>query len=198
MDPADPRLLPPLQPGFDKLAAGYGWFAARIVRVAVVMLVAYAAILGYGLNEFRKTPAGFIPQQDAGYLIGVTQLPAGASLARTDEVNRRVVDIALKTPGVAHAVNIVGFSGATFTNAPNAGAVFFVLEPFEERAGIRKVRRRHPGRAVPAACRHPGIAGAGGAAAAGARRRQCRRRAHDDPGPCAAAARRSCKAPPTP
>ncbi len=121
--------------GFDKLAAGYGWFAARIVRVAVVMLVAYAAILGYGLNEFRKTPAGFIPQQDAGYLIGVTQLPAGASLARTDEVNRRVVDIALKTPGVAHAVNIVGFSGATFTNAPNAGAVFFVLEPFEERAG---------------------------------------------------------------
>jgi hydrophobe/amphiphile efflux-1 (HAE1) family protein len=121
--------------GFDKLAAGYGWFAARIVRVAVVMLVAYAAILGYGLNEFRKTPAGFIPQQDAGYLIGVTQLPAGASLARTDEVNRRVVDIALKTPGVAHAVNIVGFSGATFTNAPNAGAVFFVLEPFDERAG---------------------------------------------------------------
>ena len=121
--------------GFDKLAAGYGWFAARIVRVAVVMLVAYAAILGYGLNEFRKTPAGFIPQQDAGYLIGVTQLPAGASLARTDEVNRQVVDIALKTPGVAHAVNIVGFSGATFTNAPNAGAVFFVLEPFEERAG---------------------------------------------------------------
>jgi hydrophobe/amphiphile efflux-1 (HAE1) family protein len=121
--------------GFDGLAAGYGWFAARIVRVAVVMLVAYAAILGYGLNEFRKTPAGFIPQQDAGYLIGVTQLPAGASLARTDEVNRQVVDIALNTPGVAHAVNIVGFSGATFTNAPNAGAVFFVLEPFEERAG---------------------------------------------------------------
>ena len=69
-----------------------------------------------------------------GYLIGVTQLPAGASLARTDEVNRRVVEIGLKTPGVAHAVNIVGFSGATFTNAPNSGAVFFVLEPFEERA----------------------------------------------------------------
>ena len=41
----------------------------------------------------------------------------------------------MKTPGVAHAVNIVGFSGATFTNAPNAGAVFVVLEPFEERAG---------------------------------------------------------------
>ena len=31
-------------------------------------------------------------------------------------------------------MNIVGFSGATFTNAPNAGAVFLVLEPFEKRA----------------------------------------------------------------
>jgi hypothetical protein len=43
----------------------------------------------------------------------VTQLPAAASLARTDEVNARAVDIALTVPGVAHAVNIVGFSGAT-------------------------------------------------------------------------------------
>jgi hydrophobe/amphiphile efflux-1 (HAE1) family protein len=120
--------------GFDGIAAGYGWLAARTVRIAAIMLLAYAAILGYGLNEFRKTPTGFIPQQDAGYLIGVVQLPPGASLARTDEVNRRVVDIALGVPGVAHAVNIVGFSGATFTNAPNAGAVFFVLEPFEERS----------------------------------------------------------------
>jgi hydrophobe/amphiphile efflux-1 (HAE1) family protein len=119
---------------FDGVAAGYHWLAGRIVRIAVLMLVAYAAILAYGLNEFRKTPMGFIPNQDVGYLIGVVQLPPAASLSRTDEVNRKVVDIALETPGVAHAVNIVGFSGATFTNAPNAGAVFIVLEPFEERA----------------------------------------------------------------
>jgi hydrophobe/amphiphile efflux-1 (HAE1) family protein len=121
--------------GFDGLAAGYGWLTRRLVRIALLMLLAYAGILAYGLNEFRKTPVGFIPGQDQGYLIGVVQLPPGASLARTNDVNGQVVDIALKTPGIAHAVNIVGFSGATFTNAPNAGAVFFVLEPFEQRAG---------------------------------------------------------------
>jgi multidrug efflux pump subunit AcrB len=37
-------------------------------------------------------------------------------------------------PGIAHAVNLVGFSGATFTNAPNSGTVFVALEPFEKRA----------------------------------------------------------------
>jgi hydrophobe/amphiphile efflux-1 (HAE1) family protein len=120
--------------GFEAMARGYGWLTARIVRIAVVMLVVYAGVIAYGLNEFRKTPAGFIPQLDAGYLIVVTQLPSGASLARTDAVNRQVVEMALQVPGVVHAVNFAGFSGATFTNAPNSGAIFLTLEAFEERA----------------------------------------------------------------
>jgi hydrophobe/amphiphile efflux-1 (HAE1) family protein len=119
--------------GFDAVARGYGWLAGRVVRYAVLMLVIYAGILAFGLNEFRKTPIGFIPAVDRGYLIIVVQLPPGAALARTDEVNRRAVEIALKVPGVSSAVNVVGFSGATFTVAPNAGAIFAVLEPFDER-----------------------------------------------------------------
>ncbi|MEP7029330.1 MAG: multidrug efflux RND transporter permease subunit [Pseudolabrys sp.] len=119
---------------FEKLTRGYTWLAGKVVRFAVIMLVVYAGIIVFGLNEFRKTPVGFIPQLDRGYLIIVTQLPPAASLARTDEVNRRAVEIALKIPGIAHAVNIVGFSGATFTVAPNAGAIFVTLDPFDKRA----------------------------------------------------------------
>ena len=120
--------------GFAALTRGYGWLSGRTVRLSVLMLVLYAVVIGFGLNEFRRTPVGFIPQLDRGFLIIVTQLPPAASLARTDAVNRRAVEIALKVPGIAHAVNIVGFSGATFTQAPNAGAVFVTLAPFEERA----------------------------------------------------------------
>jgi hydrophobe/amphiphile efflux-1 (HAE1) family protein len=123
--------------GFDGLAKGYGWFTARAVRFALIMLLLYAGVLAFGLNEFRRTPQGFIPQQDRGYLIVAAQLPPGASLQRTDEVMRRAADIVLETPGVGHLVNIVGFSGATFTNAPNAGAMFVILKPFEERSGDR-------------------------------------------------------------
>ena len=119
--------------GFDRLGAGYHWLIAHAVRYVLIMLVLYVGILAYGLNEFRKTPIGFIPQVDRGYLIVVLQLPAGSSLSRTDEVQQRVVDVALKTPGVAHAVNIVGFNGATFTQAPNSGAVFLTLEPWDKR-----------------------------------------------------------------
>src|SRR5579883_641571 len=90
--------------------------------------------LGYGFNEFRKTPTGFIPQIDRGYLIVVIQLPPGSSLARTDDVYRRAIDLALATPGVEHGVDFVGFSAATFTNAPNSAAIFLTLAPWEQRA----------------------------------------------------------------
>src|SRR5712691_3990582 len=120
--------------GFEAFGKGYGWLVARVVRFAVLMVVVYAGILAFGLNEFRKTPIGFIPQVDRGFLIIAAQLPPGAALARTDRVMLRIADIALNTPGVAHGVNIVGFSGATFTQAPNAGAFFAVLDPWDGRA----------------------------------------------------------------
>jgi hydrophobe/amphiphile efflux-1 (HAE1) family protein len=120
--------------GFDALARGYNAVARRIVRFAVVLLLVYVAILAFGLNEFRSTPQGFIPQIDRGILIVASQLPPGSSLQRTDEVMRKATELVLSTPGVAHAVVIVGFSGASFTNAPNAGAMFVVLDPFVERA----------------------------------------------------------------
>jgi hydrophobe/amphiphile efflux-1 (HAE1) family protein len=120
--------------GFGWLSSRYGWLAERTVRFAVVMLVLYVGIIGFGLNEFRKTPQGFIPQQDLGYLIVAVQLPPGAALDRTDKVMRRATELALETPGVTDAINIVGFSGATFTNAPNAGAIFVILDSFDKRA----------------------------------------------------------------
>jgi len=120
--------------GFNELGEGVSWLASRTVRRSVLMAAIYLVVIGFGLNAFRQTPVGFIPQVDGGYIIVVVQLPPGASLSRTDEVQQRAVDLALQVPGVAHGVNVVGFSGATFTNSPNSGAIFLTLKPFEERA----------------------------------------------------------------
>src|SRR5947209_20247333 len=94
--------------GFDRFAGGYHWLIGRAVRIVAIMLVLYVAILGYGLNEFRNTPIGFIPQVDRGYLIRAVQLPPGPPLARTAEVQRAEVDIGLQKPGVANAVVVTG------------------------------------------------------------------------------------------
>ena len=60
---ADPRFLPDHSTAtFAALTRGYGWLSGRVVRVAVLMLVVYAVVIAFGLNEFRRTPVGFIPQ----------------------------------------------------------------------------------------------------------------------------------------
>src|SRR5579863_2279242 len=119
--------------GFEKVGLGISWLATRTVRRVAIMAGIYLVVIALGLNAFRTTPVGFIPQVDRGYIIVVVQLPPGASLARTDKVQQRALDIAMGVPGVAHAVNIVGFSGATFTNAPNSGALFLVLDDYTKR-----------------------------------------------------------------
>ncbi|MDP2411591.1 MAG: multidrug efflux RND transporter permease subunit [Pseudolabrys sp.] len=119
---------------FEAFANGYSWMVKRSVRFVVLMLLLYVGVLALGLNEFRRTPQGFIPQIDRGILIVAAQLPPGSSLQRTDAVMRRAAEIVMATPGVAHAINIVGFSGASFTNASNAGAMFVVLDQFTDRA----------------------------------------------------------------
>jgi hydrophobe/amphiphile efflux-1 (HAE1) family protein len=120
--------------GFEWVSFRYGALTGRLIRIPAVMLSIYAGLIGLTVVQFGAAPTGFIPNQDLGYLINIIQLPAGSSLARTDEVARRVTRIALNTPGIAHAVPIVGLDGATFTTASNAAVVFTPLDSFNERA----------------------------------------------------------------
>jgi HAE1 family hydrophobic/amphiphilic exporter-1 len=120
--------------GFERLAGGYGSLTRAVVRKSAIMLVLYAGLIGMAGLEFMSTPKGFIPDQDQGYLINVVQLPAGASLSRTDAVVRRATDIMLETPGIAHAVPFAGLDISTFTNSSNAASIFAVLDPFEARS----------------------------------------------------------------
>ncbi len=118
---------------FEWLSGSYARRVCQVSRRPAAMLVIFVILLGLTVFGYQRVPSGFIPAQDQGYLITAIELPKGAALARTDRVVQRVTDIALKTPGAANAVGFAGFSGATFSNATNAGVVFVPLKPFAER-----------------------------------------------------------------
>ncbi|MBX2856854.1 MAG: multidrug efflux RND transporter permease subunit [Rhodobacteraceae bacterium] len=122
--------------GFERMAGGYAWLVRRLLRVSAVVLVAYAGLLWLTGVQLTQTPTGFIPEQNQGYLITVIQLPPGASLERTDTVVKRATEIILGHPGVAHTAGFAGLDGATFTNASNAGAIFFTFKDFDELARL--------------------------------------------------------------
>jgi multidrug efflux pump len=63
------------------------------------------------------------------------QLPDGASLDRTDALIRELSKVIRETEGVAHTIDLPGYSTILSTNISNAGGMFVILSPFEERAG---------------------------------------------------------------
>ncbi|WCT74761.1 multidrug efflux RND transporter permease subunit [Sphingomonas naphthae] len=119
--------------GFERLSDRYGKLTARLVRMLAVIGIVYVLLIGIAGWRFYATPTGFIPTQDQGYLIGVVQLPPGSSLDRTDAVLREAIGIAMKNPAMKTAIGFAGFDGATFSNAPNAGAIFFTLKDHGDR-----------------------------------------------------------------
>jgi multidrug efflux pump len=148
-------LLRPHDAPKDRLMRGmdaaFGWFFTRfnhffhrssnaysrgvlelLGHKALAMLV-YLVLLAITALMFAHIPSGFLPAPDKQYLIGIAQLPAGASLDRTEAVIRRMSAIALKVPGIVDSVAFPGLSIAGFSAAPNEGLVFFGLAPFEQR-----------------------------------------------------------------
>jgi len=118
---------------FRRGSEGYSRNVGRILSRKAILMGVYVVLIGLTVLVFRAVPGGFVPGQDKQYLVGFAQLPDGATLDRTEEVIRRMSDIALKTPGVEHAIAFPGLSINGFTNSSNAGIVFAGLEPFEKR-----------------------------------------------------------------
>jgi len=127
------RWLGAFNRGFDIAAARYGSLTRHGVQRAVRLVLLYVALVGAAAWSFKAVPTGFVPAQDKYYLVGIVQLPPGASLDRTEAVAKEVTKIALAQPGVESVVAFPGISINGFVNSPNAAVVFTMLDPFEQR-----------------------------------------------------------------
>ncbi len=104
---------------FNASSNKYQGGVARSLKHRGAVFVVYALLLlGTGVM-FKAVPPGFIPVQDKLYLIAGVILPEGASLERTDQMLQDVVDIAMETEGVEHAIAFPGLNALQFTNTSN-------------------------------------------------------------------------------
>ncbi|MFD3301485.1 efflux RND transporter permease subunit [Aquipseudomonas alcaligenes] len=126
-------LFNPFNRFFDRASHGYVGTVKRVLRGSSIALLVYGGLLVLGYLGFSSTPTGFVPQQDKQYLVAFAQLPDAATLDRTEDVIKRMSDIASKHPGVENTVAFPGLSINGFTNSPNSGIVFTPLKPFDER-----------------------------------------------------------------
>ena len=120
---------------FERGTAAYGRMVGRLIRLSAAAFIVYLGLLGLTYFGFKKVPTGFIPPQDKGYLVIIAQLPDAASLERTEAGVDRLSAMARKVPGVMATIDLAGLSASSLTASPNAGTIFLILDPPDERKG---------------------------------------------------------------
>jgi hydrophobic/amphiphilic exporter-1 (mainly G- bacteria), HAE1 family len=126
---------------YDRLERAYARLMIRMTNHAgfcVLLALVMIGAAGYGLS---RVPTGFIPIEDQGYLLVAVQLPDGAALDRTQQVLKRVSDIASQTPGVDQVISIAGISALDGSSSlANAGVAYLVLKEWSARGPGQDLR----------------------------------------------------------
>jgi HAE1 family hydrophobic/amphiphilic exporter-1 len=112
---------------------GYAWLIGRMVRVAPLVLLLFAALVGLTAWWYFTLPAGFLPTEDQGYVITLVQLPDAASLDRTGKVTQKIERILEGVKGVRDWFVVGGLSFIDGGNSPSAAAVFIVFDDWKDR-----------------------------------------------------------------
>jgi multidrug efflux pump len=133
---------------FDRLLAGffalfnaafrsattvYSRLVGSLLRVGALVLLVYGGLMFLTYWGFQRTPSGFIPSQDMGYLLINVQAPDSTSAERMQDLMNRIETIARTVPGVKFAQTMSGMSLLLSANGSNFGSMFIILDKFSER-----------------------------------------------------------------
>ena len=119
--------------GFDKLTHGYLRGASWILHHPIISMAGVGLMLVAIYAAFKVVPSSFVPSEDVGYVIVMTNMPDGASVERTEKVSKKIAKIALEEPGVESDVSFAGYSVMDSLLRSNMGASFIVLEDWDKR-----------------------------------------------------------------
>ncbi|KUO57353.1 MAG: RND transporter [Alphaproteobacteria bacterium BRH_c36] len=117
----------------NRVGDGYAWIVSRLVRVAWLGIVLLLGLFAANYYLFDRTPSGFLPEEDKGYLITILNLPSGASLNRTSAAAAEAEAIINQDPAVDGVVSIVGLDFLGGGTSPSAGVMFVRLKDYSER-----------------------------------------------------------------
>ncbi|WP_294119939.1 efflux RND transporter permease subunit [Sphingomonas sp.] len=122
--------------GFNRLRDWYVGSVTYVTDRKWRFLGGYALVCVVLAVMFFRLPTGFLPSEDQGAMQIQFRLPAGATLARTKEMQLAVEDYLARGPDHKNyrAYFIVAGGGQGVTGQ-NAGQSFINLAPFEDRRG---------------------------------------------------------------
>jgi len=118
---------------FGRVTDGYVNTCRHLIHkagFAFLLLLGFVVAAGFFGS---KTPGGFLPDEDQGYMYGGLQLPNASSLQRTSDASKLVEKIMLDTPGVENVSTVIGYSMLSGVNTTYSSFFFVSFKNWEER-----------------------------------------------------------------
>ncbi|RFM28822.1 efflux RND transporter permease subunit [Deminuibacter soli] len=109
-------------------------FKQRWVAISALILIAAATFF-----MMRRTPSGFIPTEDQGFLLYAVNTPPGSSLDKTHKAMEEIDSLIKKQPFADRRYNVEGLNFISNANASPYGAGFVRMKPIDERGELKDV-----------------------------------------------------------
>jgi multidrug efflux pump len=115
-------------------------FYSRTLRVVLgfpfLTLIVFFATIALTVLLYIKTPKGYFPTDDSGFVIGSTRASADISFQSMLGLQQQLADIVMADPAVAGIGSVLGGGGGPGGGGSNRGVMYISLKPPEERGGL--------------------------------------------------------------
>jgi HAE1 family hydrophobic/amphiphilic exporter-1 len=125
--------------GFEKLTHKYTDSLKFLVRFRWVTIAALILVIVSTGVMIKRTPSGFIPSEDQGFLAISLAMPASASLDRTTAVIKNAEELLKSMSSKQTLMGLSGFNMLTQSSSPSAGVLFVLLKPTKERGKVQDI-----------------------------------------------------------
>jgi hydrophobic/amphiphilic exporter-1 (mainly G- bacteria), HAE1 family len=114
---------------FDRMLHAYERGLDRALRHSLTTLIIFFATVGLSVYLFMIIPKGFFPQQDNGFLTGVSEAAQDISFADMKRKQEELNEIVQADPAADSIAMFIGGGGT----ALNSGRMYITLKPHDER-----------------------------------------------------------------
>jgi multidrug efflux pump len=120
----------------SRLVAFYTRTLRAVLGYPFLTLLVFFATIALTVTLYIKTPKGYFPVDDSGFVIGATRASADISFQSMLGLQQQLADIVMADPAVAGVGSSLGGSGGPGGGGSNRGVMFISLKPPEERGGL--------------------------------------------------------------
>jgi HAE1 family hydrophobic/amphiphilic exporter-1 len=125
--------------GFKNMTEKYVGSFRFLFRHKWVTIVALVLLAGSAYAMMQRTPSGFIPTEDQGFILYAVNTPPGSSLDKTHKAIAEIDSIIKADPISDRRYNVEGLNFITNANAAPYGAGFVRMKNVDERGALKDI-----------------------------------------------------------